>query len=203
MIWTPANQLTVLRMVFVPVIVLAVVYRHFGWALSIFLIAGITDGLDGLIARRFHQQTTLGALLDPIADKMLLISAFVVLSLPSLNLSTTIPLWLTITTLSRDLIIVISCVIIHLATGDNQFPPSLFGKATTVVQLVTILAALLGNYLEIHTPYFSVVVYLTLFFTVLSGLHYFYRATKRRGLYTRNGDKSGESGLGLKNIERR
>lgn len=187
-------------MVFVPIFVLMTVYRHYGWALVIFFLAGVTDGLDGLIARRFHQQTTLGALLDPIADKMLLTASFVVLSLPSLNLATPVPLWLTITTISRDFIIVISCVIINLATGDNQFPPSMLGKMTTVVQLATVLGSLFGNYRGFYFPYFKVFVLLTLIFTVASGLHYFYRATRVMSRYSKNGSKLREGRLDYKSI---
>ena len=189
MIWTSANQITLLRMALVPVFVVSTLYGYYGWALGSFLLAGITDGLDGFLARRLRQQTTIGALLDPIADKMLLTAAFVVLSLPTLKLATPIPLWLTVTTISRDLIIVATCVIMHLATGDDQFPPSAYGKVTTVVQLGTILASLVGNYWGVYMPYFRLCVYVTLFFTLLSGAHYFYRATRRMALYNRNGNK--------------
>src|SRR5947208_10318395 len=95
---TSATQLTVLRMIFVPIFILAVIYGYQGWGLLIFIIAGVTDGLDGLIARHFKQKTDLGALLDPIADKLLLTSAFLILSLSTVDLSNRIPLWLTITT---------------------------------------------------------------------------------------------------------
>ena len=100
---TPANQLTILRMAFIPAFVILVVYNQLGWAFLIFLLAGITDGLDGLIARLLHQKTTLGALLDPIADKLLLTSSFVILSVKDLGLSNILPLWLTITVISRDI----------------------------------------------------------------------------------------------------
>src|SRR5206468_7521231 len=85
-ILTPANQLTLLRMVFIPIFVILVVYNQLGWAFSIFILAGVTDGLDGLIARLLQQKTSLGAYLDPIADKLLLTSSFVVLSIRGLGL---------------------------------------------------------------------------------------------------------------------
>ncbi|HLV02540.1 MAG TPA: CDP-alcohol phosphatidyltransferase family protein, partial [Acidobacteriota bacterium] len=104
-VMTSANQLTVLRMVMVPLFVLLVIYDYLGLAILTFFLAGVTDMLDGLIARKFGQKTPLGTFLDPIADKLLLVSAFVVLSLDSLNLAVRIPLWLTITVISRDLIL--------------------------------------------------------------------------------------------------
>ena len=193
--WTSANQLTVLRMIFVPIFVLMIVYNHFGLGLIIFLVAGVTDALDGLIARRFHQQTTLGALLDPVADKLLLTSSFITLSLYSLPLTTRIPLWLTITAISRDVLILISAIIINLATGQKHFPPSIYGKMTTVLELITVLAALVGNYGKIRLPYFSVFVYVTLFFIVFSGLHYFYRSTHLMSRDNKDFEKKSAPGI--------
>lgn len=154
------------------------IYDHFGWSLLIFTLAGISDALDGFIARRFNQKTSLGAILDPVADKLLLMTGFIMLSLRSLDLTTRIPLWLTITTIGRDLLILISCIAIHLATGYKNFPPSILGKITTAVQLLTVLVALVGNYKRETLPSFSFFVYLTLVLTILSGLHYFYVGTR-------------------------
>lgn len=175
--FTSATQLTVLRMLFVPVFVLLLTYNHQGWALAVFIIAGITDVLDGLIARQFKQNTDLGALLDPIADKLLLTSAFIMLSFSTLDLTNRIPLWLTITTISRDVLLVVSCLLINVSTGYKDFPPTLYGKLTTFFQVLTVFVALVGNYLRSDVPYFEAVIYLTLAFTLVSGLHYV-----RRGL---------------------
>ena len=105
-IFTLANQLTLLRMLLIPAFVLLVVYGYFGWALTVFIIAGATDALDGLIARLADQRTDLGAWLDPAADKLLLVTAFIVLTLPNLGLVNRIPIWLTILVISRDVGIV-------------------------------------------------------------------------------------------------
>src|SRR6266536_5888476 len=125
---TPANQLTLLRMFLIPAFVILVVYGHLGWALTVFVTAGITDALDGVIARRSGQKTTLGAWLDPMADKLMLVSAFVVLTLPNLGLANKLPLWLTALVISRDVCIVITVAIINLAIGRRTFSPSIFGK---------------------------------------------------------------------------
>ena len=93
---TPANQLTLLRMLLIPAFVILVVYGELGWALAVFVTAGVTDALDGLIARRSGQKTSLGAWLDPMADKLLLVTTFVVLTLPGLGLANRLPIWLTV-----------------------------------------------------------------------------------------------------------
>ena len=172
---TSANQLTILRMAFVPVFVVLVVYGYLGGALTVFLVAGITDLLDGLIARRFGQKTPLGAFLDPIADKLLLTSSFVMLSLNTLELSVRIPLWLTITVLGRDILLVTSVVIINLTMGRHLFPPSLAGKATTVLQLFTVFGVLALNYLRMELVMLELLFYATFALTVISGLHYLAR----------------------------
>src|SRR5262249_45782173 len=104
---TPANQVTLLRMLLIPAFVIFTVYGHLGWALVAFGVAGITDALDGLIARRSGQYSTLGAWLDPMADKLLLVTAFIVLTIPGLNLANRLPIWLTICIISRDVVIVL------------------------------------------------------------------------------------------------
>ena len=103
---TPANQITLVRMLLIPAFVILVIYGHLGWALLVFAIAGLTDGLDGLIARWSGQKTSLGAWLDPMADKLLLVTTFVVLTLPQIELTNHVPLWLTILVISRDIVIV-------------------------------------------------------------------------------------------------
>ena len=103
---TPANQLTLLRMLLIPAFVILVVYGDLGWALVVFATAGVTDALDGLIARRSGQKTSLGAWLDPMADKLLLVTTFVVLTLPGLGLANRLPIWLTVLIISRDVVIV-------------------------------------------------------------------------------------------------
>lgn len=174
MAWISPNQLTIMRMTFVPVLVFCVIYHYFGWALLIFLIAGATDALDGLLARKYDRQTAVGAFLDPMADKLLLSSSFVLLSLPSLDLPTHIPLWLTIPAVSRDILIVTSCVIISIATGYRDFRPAFIGKLNTNFQLLTVLTALASNFSRREWPVFKPLLYLALATTVASGLYYLY-----------------------------
>ena len=173
-----ANQLTVLRMAFVPLFVLLAVYGHMGGALAVFVMAGITDLLDGYIARRFGQKTPLGTFLDPVADKLLLTSSFVLLSQGTLDLHLKIPLWLTITVIGRDVLLVISILIINLTMGRHLFPPSIYGKVTTAFQLLTVFSVLVINYLRVTLPYVNSIYYLAFILTMVSGLHYLARGMK-------------------------
>src|SRR5580700_6142547 len=134
---TLANQLTLLRMFLIPLFVILVVYGHLGWALVVFATAGMTDGLDGLIARRSGQKTSLGAWLDPMADKLLLVTTFVVLTLPNLDLTNRLPVWLTVCVISRDVVIVLTVAIVNLAVGRRTFRPSIFGKLATATYILT------------------------------------------------------------------
>jgi cardiolipin synthase len=172
------NQLTVLRMAFVPVFVILIVYQHTGLALAVFFLAGITDMLDGLVARKFGQRTHLGTFLDPMADKLLLVSSFTILSMGSLELAVRIPLWLTITVIGRDLLLVVSVLTIYITVGRRTFLPTLLGKWTTACQVFLIILVLLGNYLDFQLRGSTMLMYLTLALTVVSGLHYMVRGMK-------------------------
>lgn len=169
---TVANFLTILRLILIPVFVTALFYQRFGWALSIFLFAAITDGLDGLVARSLNQKTQLGAILDPMADKLLLVTAFIVLSLPRFTFSDPIPFWVTITVISRDAFIVLGALVINMVTGFSQFRPSLPGKINTIVQIIQIVAFLVANAFNLRFDYLMPLYYLTVSMAVLSGLHY-------------------------------
>jgi cardiolipin synthase len=169
---TLPNILSISRILLVPVFLMMIIRgRPFG-ALFIFLLAGSTDLLDGFIARQFHQKTKIGALLDPAADKLLATPSFIVLSLPSLNLLNTIPLWLTISVISRDILISGGALVAFKLKGQKKFDPSLFGKVSTVFQFSVIFFVLFFNYLQVSPFYLSWLYYVTLFFTVLSGIHY-------------------------------
>src|SRR5215510_15244694 len=148
---TPANQLTLLRMLLIPAFVILVLYSELGWALIVFVTAGITDGLDGLIARRSGQHTQLGAWLDPMADKLLLVTTFVVLTLPGLGLANRLPIWLTVLIISRDVIIVLTVAIVNFAVGRRTFQPSIYGKAATATYIATAVAAMVFNYHGYHS----------------------------------------------------
>ena len=175
---TPANQLTLLRMLLIPAFVILVVYGHLGWALVVFAVAGITDALDGLIARRSGQKSNLGAWLDPMADKLLLVSTFIVLTMPGLGLTNRLPVWLTVLIISRDVGIVLTVAIVNLALGRKTFKPSFYGKAATAVYIVTAVVAMYFNYRGYHSLLFDVLVYLSLALTLLSGFHYVWHAAR-------------------------
>src|SRR5437660_8008610 len=121
---TTANQLTILRIVFVPVFIILLVYDEVGWALGTFVAAGITDVLDGVIARRFRQKTSIGSVLDPLADKLLMIASILILSLSRVRFLTAIPRWLMIIIICRDVFIVLVSTIVVLAVGWRVFKPS-------------------------------------------------------------------------------
>src|ERR1700736_2627760 len=126
---TVPNLLTVFRMVLIPIFVSLLVYKRFTLALGIFLLAGVTDGLDGLLARRFNQKSQLGTILDPIADKLLLVTSFIVLSLPSISPLPVprhfpVPFWVTAAVISRDIFIVVGAAAINIVTGFRGFRPS-------------------------------------------------------------------------------
>ena len=175
---TPANQLTLLRMLLIPAFVILVLYGHLGWALLVFVTAGLTDGLDGLIARRSGQKTQLGAWLDPMADKLLLVTTFVVLTLPGLSLSNRLPLWLTVLIISRDVVIVLTVTIVNLAIGRRTFRPSVFGKLATGTYILTAVVAMLFNYLGYHSAVVDVFVYASLIITLVSSFHYIRHAAR-------------------------
>ena len=175
---TPANQLTLLRMLLIPAVVILVVYEHPGWALVVFATAGITDGLDGLIARWSGQKTTLGAWLDPMADKLLLVTTFVVLTLPGLGLANRLPTWLTVLIISRDVVIVLTVAIVGLAFGPRTFRPSIFGKIATATYILTIVVTMWFNYRQRTSVVVDVFVYASLAITLVSSFHYIWHAAR-------------------------
>ncbi len=175
---TVANQLTLLRMLLIPALVILVVYGLNGWALVVFIGAGLTDALDGLLARWWGQRTELGALLDPMADKLLLISTFVVLTSPSLDLPNRLPIWLTVLVISRDVIIVVTVAIVSLSIGRRTFQPTLLGKLATLVYILTATVTLYFNWLGRTSTLVDVAVYAALGVTLASGLHYIAHASR-------------------------
>jgi cardiolipin synthase len=172
---TAANQLTFLRLFLVPVFALCMLYERPGWALITLLVAGLTDALDGEIARRTGQPTTLGAWLDPMADKLLLVTMFIMLTLPGLRLANHVPLWLTVMVISRDVVIVLTVAIVNLAVGRRTFKPSLLGKAATAIYIATGVCAAWENYRGVESVILPWFVYLSLAVTILSGIQYVVR----------------------------
>lgn len=181
MTFTIPNLLTLLRMGLVPLFIIALVNGDAKKALLLFLVAGVTDALDGFIARFWRQQSLLGAYLDPIADKLLLISAYVVLSIPSVTHGTPIPLWVTILVIARDVLIVVIALVLYLAAGVRKFPPSVLSKINTVLQVVTVILVLLSGTLP-EQRWLELVsltsVYLVAGLTVATGLDYIVKASR-------------------------
>jgi len=145
-VMTAANQLTLLRLLLVPVFALCMLYGRPGWALVVFAIAGVTDAFDGFIARKTGQSTALGAWLDPMADKLLVATMFVILTVPGLGLPQRLPVWLTVLVLSRDIAIVLTVTVVNLAVSRRTFRPTFLGKTATAVYVLTGVVALFANY---------------------------------------------------------
>src|SRR5215475_3458322 len=161
-----ANWLTILRIVLIPVFVSLLVYRRPGMALLAFAAAAVTDLLDGYVARRHGSQSRLGAFLDPLADKLLLVSSFI-----TLTYLKALPFWITAVVLTRDVILIVGTLLIHML-GARVYPrPTSLGKAATFFQVVTVLAALLGRAYG-GPSILNVMVVLAAFVTIASGLQY-------------------------------
>ena len=181
---TVPNLLTVFRMVLIPVFVSLLFYQRFLLALGIFILAGITDGLDGLLARRFNQKSQLGTILDPIADKLMLVTSFVVLSMRSvfpqpLPSHLPVPFWVTVAVISRDVFILVGAAAINIVTGFRGFRPSMLGKINTVVQIFAIAIIIFAASIPYGTGYYLPTLYTTVFaFAVLSGAHYVFFVSK-------------------------
>lgn len=162
-----ANKISVLRIILVPFFVASIVYSAYTLALVIFVICIITDALDGYIARTRAQKTRLGTLLDPVADKLLLISAYVSLSMVSdLPANLRFPPYVPLIIVSRDILIILGCIIIYLMKGNVKIKPTYLGKTTTFFQMMSIVSIL------IHFKYSNILWNITLLLTVISGLDY-------------------------------
>jgi cardiolipin synthase (CMP-forming) len=168
-LWTAPNQLTLMRMMFVPFVVIKLVEGHYSTALILFVLAGMSDGLDGLLARTLKQQTVLGQYLDPIADKLLLTTMFLVLSILH-----KIPWKFTVLVFSRDLTILLVSALLYAIAGLRDFRPSIFGKANTFAQVAAVFFVLL---MEINKSRWVAIARLTFLratfaFTIISAMHY-------------------------------
>lgn len=163
------NILTVVRILLTPVFVIMLLHGLYPQALMVFAFAGLSDGLDGFIARYFNQRTVLGAYLDPVADKLLLVSAYVLLGMLDVT-----PDWIAVIVIARDVIITLGIAIITLTAKTYEVKPSLVSKATTVAQILLVLLCLFDpdavKLTALHTP----LIWITAVLTTLSGLHYVY-----------------------------
>lgn len=167
------NSLTISRVLLVPIFVIFLMDRHFGWSFIIFVIAGITDAIDGVIARITHQKTTLGAYLDPIADKLLLTSAFVALAILK-----AIPSWLAVIVITRDVIISLGFIILFLVDRKPEIKPTTFSKINTVIQVLTIAIVLFSKIQVSVSSLVPAMILVAAGTTILTGLQYIYLGTR-------------------------
>ena len=176
-----ATQFTILRILTLPIFVIFIVYNHIGWALIIFLFAALTDAVDGFIARIFHQKTKLGTFLDPIADKLLLSTAFLISSLSD-NIILKIDKWIAIIVVFRDVVILLGIGLLEIYSIKIEIKPILSGKITTFLQLITVIAVLFFNTLilagqgdKYYRPIIEYLTYLVVIVTIYSGYRYIIR----------------------------
>lgn len=174
---TLPNFLTLLRIAIVPFFVLAVFAHEFRLAVWIFVISGITDVLDGWIARTFDLQSRIGALLDPLADKVLLTAAYISLAVPH-GQAVVIPLWLAILTLFRDFVIMLMAFVFYMFEGIKSFPPTWAGKLTTVMHVLTVSMVLMANVAPIPAVILQSCFYVSFVMVILSGFSYIYRSSR-------------------------
>ncbi len=182
---TIPNLLTFLRMALIPVFAILLYYGQSGWALVTFLVAGISDGVDGFVARRFNQQSELGTILDPIADKLLMTTAFIILTLPNIFPDEPhlrhlpVPFWVTASVIGRDILIIAVAGAIFIITNFRGFQPSWLGKASTVVQIAAVCLILIAAVFPALRSFYLPTVYTSVVALALfSGIHYIFFVAK-------------------------
>ena len=164
---TVPNLITMIRIILTPVFVIYLIQDEFFSALVVFVLCGLSDGADGMIARLFNQKSRLGTYLDPLADKIVLASGFVVLAVRGF-----MPSWLAVMVLARDVLILLGVVLMALNRVEVKINPSIVSKITTCFQFVTVIALLSRNYILMPAGFYPMLLYSTAFFTIASGLHY-------------------------------
>lgn len=176
------NFLTIFRIILTPLLVIFLINKRFEWAFMVFVMAGLSDGLDGFLARVMNQKTKIGAILDPIADKALLASSYITLAVMEI-----IPNWLAVTVISRDLIIVFGVVVFFLFHSGIEIKPTAISKLTTLFQLLTIFTVLASLVLgfKLKSLIWSLFI-ITAILTVASGLHYLYKGISMFNLEQNN-----------------
>jgi cardiolipin synthase len=184
---TAPNLLTLLRICLAPFLVAAILENRYGLSFVLFVAAGLTDALDGMLARLLKQRTMLGQYLDPVADKLLLSTLFLVLMHKGL-----IPARVTVLVFGRDVGILVVAAILYAAVGRREFNPSFFGKANTVAQVSAVAVVLLHQLITARWIVVSEVwaLYATMALTVISGLHYAWVASRRLGAVPANGQRT-------------
>jgi cardiolipin synthase len=178
------NLLSLMRICLAPFLVAAILDGHYKLSFGLFVAAGLTDALDGTLARMLKQRTMLGQYLDPVADKLLLSTLFLVLTHQDL-----IPMRVTVMVFGRDVGILLVSAILYAAVGRRDFTPSIFGKANTAAQVGAVAAVLLHQLTAVRwvTEFRMVALWATMVLTVVSGLHYAWVASRRVGAPAANG----------------
>jgi len=180
---TVPNLITTIRIILAPVFIIYLINDQFLSALVVFVLCVASDGLDGLVARLFNQKSTLGTYLDPLADKILLVSAFITLSVRGY-----LPAWLTVMVIARDVMIMLGIFFLFFNRMEFKLKPSVISKLTTCLQFLAVLSVLSKDYTGFPTLYYLSVYYLTALFTISSGLHYMHYWFKMMG---EGGDNQG------------
>jgi cardiolipin synthase len=179
---TIPNIITLIRILLTPLFVIFLIQGDYPRALAVFVLAGLSDLADGLIARVWHQKSRLGSYLDPLADKLLMAASFLTLSIYR-----EIPPWLTVVVISRDLALALGVLIVRLADIPLVIKPSLAGKWTTTLQVVTVFLVLVGKLWPFPRLVLWVFFWATGILTTISGIHYLYGGLKMLNLYQGNG----------------
>jgi cardiolipin synthase len=179
--WTLPNLLTFARLVALPFLISAIVEGQHAQAFAIFFAMAVSDFVDGYLARHFGMASPLGALLDPIADKLFLVSTFIVFTMKSTPSNIHIPLWLVLLTVGRDVLIVVVALVMALGLGIKSFPPTFLGKANTFAEISTVVAILMNNIDRMPAWVADVCFVATLLLTIASGVHYVFRASASIG----------------------
>ncbi len=182
-ILTIPNLLSFLRMGLIPVFASLLFYGRYEWALFVFFFAGVSDGIDGYIARRFNQSSSLGTIIDPIADKLLMTTAFILLTLPHVlpesNKHFPVPFWVTASVIGRDVLIVVVAMAIFIMSDFRGFKPSIWGKISTFVQISAIGIILIASIIPDYSGWYLPPIYtLTAALSVISGIHYIFHVAK-------------------------
>ncbi len=173
-----ANILTILRMVLIPVFVIASVYQLHLLAFAVFVVAGVTDFLDGYIARYTDHVTDVGKFLDPMADKVMLVSVYVVLVLAGIGNTNMLPVWVTILVIFRDVFIAIASLVIFFTTEVKTLQPSIAGKLSTFIQITTASLYLFCNAFYLNVSWLIYLAYAVAAMTIISGIHYLIKGVK-------------------------
>jgi cardiolipin synthase (CMP-forming) len=186
---TIPNLITLFRIILTPLLIIFLIQGNYRKALAVFILAGVSDLADGLIARTWQQKSRLGSYLDPLADKILMSASFVTLSIYH-----QIPSWLTVVVLSRDVALAMGVVVFQLADIPLRIRPSLAGKWTTTFQLITVGFVLLNKIWAFPPLVLPIFFWITGILTTVSGLQYFYRGIKQMNMFQGNGGKEDGSG---------